>query len=182
MIKTINKMFRRFLYIIRYFPLLLKKGLDVEGLVLISRNVKIIIEDGAKLKLGRNVRLEHDTVIYCKKGSMVVIGQNTSTGHHTEISCNNHIDIGKDIIMGAFTYITDSNHRYDIAGVPIAKQGMTVGKTKIGSNVWLGRGAMVLKDAEVGDNSVIGANSVVTKRFKNNCVLGGIPARVIKEI
>ena len=173
---------RKMIYNFRRSILSFKKGVYLKGNVSICARVKIIVEKGARLEIGNNVKLEHDTVVYCKKGSVVRIGNNTSTGHHTEISCNNSIDLGNDIIMSAFTYITDSNHRYDLKDVPIRSQGMSVGKTKVGSNVWLGRGAMILKDAEVGDHSVVGANSVVTKKFDGNSVLGGIPAVLVKKI
>lgn len=160
----------------------LNKGVKLNGTPSIRSNVRIIVEKGAFLKIGKNVRIEHDTVIFCKKGSRLSIGDNTSTGHHTEISCYNSIEIGDDVIMAPYTYITDSNHSWGLKGLSIKDQPMVAGITKIGSNVWLCRGSMVLKDARIGNNSIVGANSVVTKIFLQNCILGGVPAKVIKEL
>ena len=67
-------------------------------------------------------------------------------------------------------------------------QGVTIGGTSkkidvpvIGENVFIGAGAKVLGPITIGDNCFIAANSVVTKSFKNNCLIGGIPAKILKE-
>jgi maltose O-acetyltransferase len=52
----------------------------------------------------------------------------------------------------------------------------------IGNNVWLGSRVIVLKGVTIGDNSVVGAMSVVTKSIPANCVAAGIPARIIRHI
>lgn len=83
--------------------------------------------------------------------------------------------------MGAYTYITDSNHCFVDRNVCIKDQGMEIGSVKIGSNIWLGRAAFILKDSVVEDGSIVGASSIVTKKFKRNVVIAGIPARIIKE-
>ena len=51
---------------------------------------------------------------------------------------------------------------------------------RVGSNCWIGYGACILRGVSVGDNSVIGTNSVVTKDVPANAVVGGIPARIIR--
>lgn len=50
----------------------------------------------------------------------------------------------------------------------------------IGPNVWLGNSVRVCKGVSIGDNSIIGANSVVTKDIPANCIAVGNPARVVK--
>jgi acetyltransferase-like isoleucine patch superfamily enzyme len=50
----------------------------------------------------------------------------------------------------------------------------------VGHNVWIGYGACILRGVVVGDNAVIGTNSVVTKEVPPNAVVGGVPARVIR--
>lgn len=52
----------------------------------------------------------------------------------------------------------------------------------IGKNCWLGFGAVILPGVVLGDNVTVGANSVVTKSFEANVVIGGIPAKVIKQV
>lgn len=176
-------MIEKILYIFRFFfNVKLKKRVFSKGLVFLQRNVRIIVEQNSKLILGENIVIKEGSTIYAKKNAKIVVGDNTSTGHHTEISANNNIRIGSDVIMGAYTYITDSNHGYEDFGIPIRKNPMEVGETTIGSNVWLGRNAMLLKDSRIGDHSIVAAGSIVTKRFPNDVIIGGIPAKIIKSI
>jgi serine O-acetyltransferase len=81
---------------------------------------------------------------------------------HPRAEIGDNATILHGVTVGA-TY-TDSNH-----GVP-----------KIGNNVLFGAGCKVLGGITVGDNVKIGANAVVTKDIPSNCVIGGIPAKVIK--
>lgn len=176
-------MINKFLYIFRFLlKIKFNKRIKNSGFVVLQKNVQMIVEEGGKLMFGKNVTIKENSIIYVKKNAKVMFGQNSSTGHHTEISSNNYIEIGDDVIMGAYAYITDSNHGYKDKDLPIRKQDMEIGSVEIGNNVWLGRGVMILKDSVVGNNSVVAAGSVVTKKFEENKILGGIPAKVIKEI
>jgi acetyltransferase-like isoleucine patch superfamily enzyme len=176
-------MINKLIYIIRYIlQIKFNKKITTNGFVILQKNVKLIVEEGGGLVLGKNSVIKENSVIYVKKDARIVIGNYSSTGHHTEISANNHINIGDNVIMGAYTYITDSNHGYKDKSLPIQKQPMEVGTTTIGNNVWLGRGAMLLKDTIISDNSVVAAGSIVTKKFEKNLIVGGIPAKIIKVI
>lgn len=51
----------------------------------------------------------------------------------------------------------------------------------IGDNCWIGANVFIKEGVSIGDNVVIGANSMVTKSFPSNCIIGGVPAKVIKK-
>lgn len=176
-------MITKFLYLLRYIvKIKFNKNITADGLVLIQKNVNLIVERGGIIMLGKNIVIKENSTLYAKSNAKIIIGNNSSTGHNTEISANNHIEIGADVIMGAYTYITDSNHSYKDKKIPIRKQAMNSGKTIIGNNVWLGRNVMILKDANIGNNSVVGGGSVVTKKFENNVLIAGLPAEVLKYL
>jgi acetyltransferase-like isoleucine patch superfamily enzyme len=63
---------------------------------------------------------------------------------------------------------------------PIRLQGIYKRDVNVGHNVWIGYGACLLRGVKVGNNSVIGTNSVVTADVPENAVVGGVPARVIR--
>jgi len=173
---------KNIIYMLRLARLRLNRRVLNHWDLKIDKGVRIIVEDGGFCEFGHGNRLKEHTTLYIKKNARLVFGDHTSTGHHTEISVNNHVAIGNNVIMGAYTYITDADHAYRDNKLPIRKQPMLVGATKIGSNVWLGRGAFVLKNAVIGSNSVVGAKSLVLQSFPPNVVLGGVPAKVIKKI
>jgi acetyltransferase-like isoleucine patch superfamily enzyme len=63
---------------------------------------------------------------------------------------------------------------------PIRHQGIYMRDVDVGSNVWIGYGACVLRGVRVGDNSVLGTYAVATRDVPANAVMGGVPARVIR--
>jgi acetyltransferase-like isoleucine patch superfamily enzyme len=63
---------------------------------------------------------------------------------------------------------------------PIRVQGIYTRECVIGSNVWVGYGACILRGVQVGDNAVVGTNSVVTRNVQANAVVGGVPAKLIR--
>ena len=94
----------------------------------------------------------------------------------TVIASFDRIVVGDDVIFGANTLITDSDwHPEDPRSGPAAP-------VTIGNRVWLGVGAVVLKGASVGENTVIGARSVVTSHIPSNVVAAGSPCRVIRQL
>lgn len=94
----------------------------------------------------------------------------------TVVAAFEQIIIGESVICGANTLITDSDwHPEDPrAGAPAP--------VYIGNNVWLGVNATVLKGVRIGDNSVIGAGSIVTRDIPANAMAAGNPCRVLKEL
>ncbi len=86
------------------------------------------------------------------------------------------VELGTNVRCGANTLITDSDWHDDDARAGAAKP------VKIGNNVWLGEGAKVLKGVTIGDNSVIGAGSIVVSDIPPNVVAAGNPCKVLKQL
>jgi acetyltransferase-like isoleucine patch superfamily enzyme len=89
------------------------------------------------------------------------------------------IEIGDNCMFAAGSYVTDSDWH------DIYDRTKTVGESKpvtIGNNVWIGDGATVCKGVTIGENSVIGAGALVASEVPANVIVGGNPAKVIKEL
>ena len=114
--------------------------------------------------------------------SKISIGKNCQIcNRFTAISEGEGIEIGDNVLVGSSVTVLDSDfHEIDpskrIDGNP------KTGKVVIGDNAWIGDRVMILKGTAIGKNSVVAAGSVVSGEFPANVVIGGVPARVIREI
>lgn len=76
-----------------------------------------------------------------------------------------------------------ANHRFNDVNVPIYYQGHTESKNiTIKRGAWLGANVILLSGVTIGENSVVGAGSVVTKDVPPRCIVGGNPARIIRNL
>lgn len=114
-----------------------------------------------------------------RSGSEVIIGNNSGFSG-TVIAAAGSIKIGNNVLCGANTTITD----YDWHGIEPDKRRTAPGPKRvvIEDNVWLGLNSVVLKGVTIGKNSVIGANSLVTKDIPENVIAAGNPCKVIKKL
>lgn len=110
-----------------------------------------------------------------KRGAKITIGKGCGFSG-TRIRCGTSITLGDNVRCGANTYIADTDaHSNDYR----ASNDRPV---VIDNNVWLGLNVVVLKGVHIGENSLIGANSVVTKDIPANVIAVGNPCRIIKQL
>lgn len=122
---------------------------------------------------------------------VISFGNNISLSDSVHISAVQRIEIGNDTLIGSKVYIGDHSHgSYADAAAcaaeaqyaPIARPLADIAAIHIGERCWIGDGAVILAGAQIGDNSVVGANSVVKGVFPANVVIAGSPAKVIKSL
>lgn len=116
----------------------------------------------------------------------LIIGNDCNIGEYTHISAINSIEIGDGLLTGRFVYIGDNSHgglSEEEANIPPVKRKLqSKGPIVIGKNVWIGDKVTILSGVTVGDNVIVAANSVVTKDIPSNCIIAGVPAKIIKQI
>jgi serine acetyltransferase len=91
------------------------------------------------------------------------------------------VTIGDDVWTGPYVYITDQNHGYEDPGVPIGSQFPVNRPVSIGAGSWLGAGAIILPGATIGRNVVVAAGAVVRGVVPDQCVVAGVPAKIVRE-
>ena len=155
------------------------RRLKLDGLAFIPRGVVIQIGRGGRVELGRWSWLGHGTKIRCHEG-VVSIGAKTVLGQECTISAYQHVSIGRECVIADRVMLIDFDHGMVEVDRPIRLQGIYKRDVRVGHNVWIGYGACILRGVTVGDNAVIGTNSVVTKDVPANAVVGGVPARVLR--
>ncbi len=116
----------------------------------------------------------------------ITIGNHCSIGEYNHITACNKVTIGDGLLTGRFVYIGDNSHgglSIEEATVPPAERKIySKGEIVIGNNVWIGDKATILAGVHIGDNVIIGANSVITKDVPSNTMVAGAPARMIKSL
>lgn len=108
-------------------------------------------------------------------------------GDNTHIGAHEKVEIGKNVLLAAKIFISDTNHGvYKGENVsspfeaPNARKLVT-SPVKIGTNVCIGKDAVVLAGSVIGIGCIVGANAVVSGTFEDNCMIVGVPAKVIKR-
>lgn len=112
---------------------------------------------------------------------IITIGDRTAIGRGSTILGRARIEIGNDIMTGPNVYITDHNHTYDDLDQPIGKQWFEHDPVSIGDGCWLGTGVIVLPGARIGRHVVVAGGAVVRGEIPDNCVVAGVPAKVIRR-
>ncbi|MDO8186736.1 acyltransferase [Conexibacter sp. JD483] len=154
--------------------------LQTDGIAFVCPNVKFEIGRDAKVVLGRWSWLGHGTKVRAHEGE-VRIGAKSVLGQECTISCYQHVSIGRECIIADRVMLIDFDHGVVDVERPIRLQGIYKRDVRVGSNVWIGYGAALLRGVTVGDNAVIGTNSVVTRDVAENAVAAGVPARELRR-
>ena len=136
---------------------------------------------------GYNVSLGYQTHISLS-GSLKNIGKSIVIGNNVGLGTHGHyggglggLEIGSDTIIGNYVSFHPENHNFDNIIVPIRHQGVTGIGIKVGKNCWIGAKTTFLDGSNVGDGCIVAAGSVVIGSFPDNCVIGGIPAKILKS-
>jgi lipopolysaccharide O-acetyltransferase len=115
-------------------------------------------------------------------GPVVTIGDGTEIQPNVHIAAAEGVVIGHHVLIASGVYITDHDHDIsDPDNDVVHNHTLVTSPVRIGDFVWLGERAMVLKGVSVGDHSVIGAGSVVTRDVPAYAIAAGVPARVIRQ-
>jgi len=180
--------------------------LKMDGQAAIERNVRLRF--ASHIRLGDGSYLDEGVYIHaCPAG--VEIGANTLVMHGAVLHVYNFRDlphagirIGKDCLIGEYSVIRGQggvtigdrvytspmtqliavNHVVDDPNRPFIEQGITAQGIVVEDDVWLGANAVVTDGVHIGCGAVVAAGAVVTKDVPPHTIVGGVPARVLREI
>jgi acetyltransferase-like isoleucine patch superfamily enzyme len=91
------------------------------------------------------------------------------------IQATNGIELGEGVLIGPGAKLVSADH--DLSDLRRSEPGPPL---RVGARCWIGANAILLPGVQLGEGTVVGAGSVVTKSFPGGCVLAGVPARVVR--
>jgi len=141
---------------------------------------KINLVGTGNVSIGQRSRIGGDVEFGTEENGQIIIGNDVRINRGTTLVAYESISIGEKTLIGEFVSIRDANHGIS-SGQFIREQAHDVSGIRIGKDVWIGRGSVLLPGVVIGDHSIIGANSVVTKSIPPGFIAVGSPAKVIRK-
>lgn len=151
-----------------------------------TRLINPKIDGHSRIFIGSKVYINDKAWLACEpltgnRNCSLTIGDGTYIGRFCHIYSTSKIEIGKKVLIADKVYLSDNLHGYQNIELPVIDQPIQqTNAVIIGEGAWLGENVCVI-GAGVGKNSVIGANSVVTKDIPDYCIAVGSPAVIIKR-
>jgi acetyltransferase-like isoleucine patch superfamily enzyme len=139
----------------------------METRVLLERDAELVIRGSFTMFGNSYIRVS-------PRGKLILRGG--FINENVQITAGDVVEIGSDFTCGRDVVIRS----YD--GHTIEHEGYNISEPiKIGNHVWVGQGATILKGVTIGDGAIIAAGALVTKDVPAHSIVGGVPAKVIRE-
>ena len=137
--------------------------------------------DTSEITVGNKVFVGRNTVLKTR-GGKIVINDHADIGQNCYLGTTERIEIGKYVLIAAYSYIGGSQHRMEDRERPMALQGISrQGGVIIEDDVWIGANVIINDGVHIAKGSVIGAGSVVTKDIPSYSIAYGVPATVRRK-
>lgn len=174
------------LFIGRRCKITFRNKISLGKTVTIGDNVEVNALSKFGVSIGDNVSILKGTIIECtgvirELGEGLIIGNNVGIAQNCFIQVRGKVIIGNNVIFGPNVSIFAENHNFNNPDLPVSVQGETRKGVIIEDGVWLGTRVVILDGVTVGKNSIIAAGSIVTKDVAPYTIVGGIPAKVIRN-
>jgi acetyltransferase-like isoleucine patch superfamily enzyme len=138
----------------------------------------IQLAEKSELRLKNHSQIGNGCHIILGKEAKLSIGENSFVSVNSRITCIDEVTIGDNTAISWNVQILDTDFHNLVVNGERKKETKPV---KIGNKVWIGTNATILKGVTIGDGAIIAAGAVVTKDVPEGCLVGGNPAKIIKE-
>lgn len=163
-----------------------KRNLDPAPLATIGAGSIIDASGTRGVRLGRGAKLGRRVIVtstsqLSKRGVGLTVGDYSGIGDHAHIGCSGGVTIGSDVITGPYVTFHSQEHITDNLFTTIRSQGTREAEIVIEDDVWVGARVTFLAGARVRRGTIVAAGSVVRGEFPPYSVIGGVPAKVLKQ-
>jgi acetyltransferase-like isoleucine patch superfamily enzyme len=175
-----NKWFR--LKAVLWYPFFFKKignnCIIFKPLIITPESIVI----GDRVSIGSSARIEGVKQYQSEKfNPKIVLNDGVTIQQNIHLTCAESVEIGKNTAIAANVSITDIHHPYEDIHIPIEHQNIKTKPVFIGENCKIYNNSVILQGTVIGKHCTIGANSVVSGKFGDYCVIAGIPAKILKR-
>ena len=154
--------------------------LQISQKVCFKRNIEIRIHKNSKIEIGEGVLIDRGARLLSTNQSKIIIKKNSKIGPYCILNGGDNITIGDSCLISGFVYLQTSTHQHK-RGNYIKNQGYNHGEIHLNNDVWIGAHATILPNCQLGEGSIIGSNTVVTKSVDPHGIYSGVPAKKIAE-
>jgi acetyltransferase-like isoleucine patch superfamily enzyme len=153
--------------------LLVKKaGAKIGPGCFISKNAKVLTNS---ISLGEGTWIAHGAIL---RGN-ITIGRNASVNPYAHIAGS--VTIGSEVRIAGMVSIYGFNHGFARVDIAISRQPHTTQGITIGDGTWIGANAVIVDGCDIGEHCIVAAGAVVTKSCPDFQIIGGNPARIIRD-
>ncbi|HLG83166.1 MAG TPA: acyltransferase [Bradyrhizobium sp.] len=158
----------------------IEDGCRLTGDISIGSNAFICrqVEMTGNISIGNDCVVGSFTILSTASAGMLDVGIDTYINSFTVIGAMEAVSIGDHCIFAAYVAITDATHGIDDLSIATKHAPIAAKPVRIGNNVWLGSGVMIMMGSHVGDHAVVGARSLVRGDLPDRSVSFGTPAKV----
>jgi acetyltransferase-like isoleucine patch superfamily enzyme len=145
----------------------------------IRAGLRLLILGNGSVHIGPRCVIDRDATVECR--GALVVGSRSVFGHHVTIGVRDSVQIGSDCLIAEMVSIRDHDHGFLDTGRPMWQQAALTAPIVIGDDVWIGSKVTITRGVHIGQGAIVGANAVVVHDVPAGAIVGGIPARIIRE-
>jgi acetyltransferase-like isoleucine patch superfamily enzyme len=151
---------------------------EFRGPVRLGPGFELMIPDHGTLIIGAGVDFRRGFVCEISGQGQVTIGDACTFTSHALVQCSTSINIGRRCTFGQYTQLTDGRHRFRDASLSVLDQGYDYSPLSIGNDVMVFAKCTIF--ADIGERTVVGAHSVVSRPLPPRCLAFGAPAKPVE--
>jgi acetyltransferase-like isoleucine patch superfamily enzyme len=153
----------------------LHPGIEVGRGVRVGRRCRLFLDPQARLTLADGCIVDDGTTIAVYGQGHIDLGSGSFVGHHCTLAARETIRVGQGAFLAELVSVRDHDHA---VGYPPSSGRTTVESVFIGADAWIGAKVTVLRGAQVGEGTVVGANSVVRGQLPPRSMLTYTPGKL----
>lgn len=145
------------------------------------RNVELRVHQESKMEIANNVRIDRGVRLLSTNKARIELAEGVRIGLYSVFNGGDSIKVGAKSLISGFVYLQTSMHGFKDRNMEVQAQGYEHAPIELEKDCWLGTHVVVLPGVRLGKGVVVGSNAVVNRSVEDYKVIGGIPAKEIKE-